>query len=226
MRLALALLVVVLAAGTSSAQRGHGFAEKGDVALVAELASITSLQPLQGGIGLRYRLADQTVFGASVGGRSVSADEQAESDGNGQDRGQESSFLQASFWVEQHLGRPRRSVSPFVGAGLQLARGSDEMTYEQTVFPCRPTTECGPVTQVLESDRETRTVGGALFVGAEVRLARGVTLGGAYALSVTSIESDEQVFRDDGTQSIDDARERDEVRVETGISRVLLSVYF
>ncbi|WP_420457136.1 hypothetical protein [Rubrivirga sp.] len=229
----LLVALVLLSAADAHAQfrRAEPFAEKGDVALVAELAGLSDLRllPTLGGIGVRYRLADQTVFGTSVSVQVI--DFESESDGEDQ-RGErnedrEDSDFAVALWLEQHLGPRRRAVSPFVGAGLQIGAGSSESTSERSYFPCRPSDECELQTQRFDTSRESMSVGGALFVGAEVRLVRGVTLGGAYTLGVRYTDAEFRTEGDDGRgNSLDETRDDSALTVSTSASRLSLSVYF
>ena len=67
MRVLLSLLAVSLVLPTAAAQR-HRFAQHGDLALVIGVSGLEdlALRPYEGGIGFRYRAADQTVIGAAV----------------------------------------------------------------------------------------------------------------------------------------------------------------
>lgn len=67
MRFVVLALVAFLVLPVASAQR-HRFAQQGDLALVIGVTGLEdlALRPYEGGIGFRYRAADQTVIGAAV----------------------------------------------------------------------------------------------------------------------------------------------------------------
>ena len=228
MRLVL-LAVLVLSALPADAQRRRDrpFAERGDVALLATLngLDVVRLSPALGGVGVRYRLADQTVLGTSLGLSVFSADADGGDDSQDQRNDQDAIDATLSVWVEQHVGRRRRTVSPFVGAGVQVGGGTADFTSDQTFFPCGDPADCGPVTRTSESERRTLRVAGGVFVGAEVRLAAGVTLGGAYTFGVRYTDT-EDTARLRGTDVDDDLTfDRQLVEVGTGTTGISLSVY-
>lgn len=222
-----ALLLVVLGVALSmpaeAQRRGKRFAEKGDVALVASIRSLDAFQlgEALGGVGLRYRLADQTALGVSVGGNWGA--QELNRDGL---RTVERSTgrAQGSLWLEQHLGRPRRALSPFVGFGSQVRYVRSESEQSFSFDPCGDPAQCDVVIEEYTQEVEEWRAGVAVLAGAEVRLAGGVTLGAAYTLgggySWSEVRS-EDVQRDDRS----DQTSRGPY-VGTGISEVMLSVYF
>ena len=246
MRQLVALLVVFaassLAAPAADAQfrRDKRFAKQGDVALVAGISGLQVLQlrPVLSGIGVRYWVADQTVLGLSVGGSIQDAEiENTQDDQEGEviredTNANTSTTATLSVWMEQHVGRRNRAVSPFVGAGLQLSVVDAELDYESVIqLTCQDGAECPTIVRRLESSETARTLGGGLVVGAEVRLARGVTLGGAYTVSGRYRESDrssrQTLKRDDqDTQVEEQSSESGRFEFGTGVSELNLSVYF
>ena len=210
MRSLLAVLVLVLAAAPADAQfrRSQPFAEKGDFAVLAEVSGLDVLQlrPAVGGVGIRYRVADQTAVGLSVGVNGFSAS--AGSDDR--DQNVSGTDVRVSTWFEQHVGRRSRTVSPFVGAGVRFNAG-------------RNTSSDGLGPNAFESEVSQFGVGGALLLGAEVRLARGVTLGGAYTLGV-EYQRNEQSFTAPGTDP--GSQVQDVVRFGTGVTNLAVSAYF
>lgn len=228
MRLLLPALVVLLLADVASAQRhrDRAFAEQGDLALTAEIESITSgrLLPTLGGVGLRYRAGERTVLGVSVGG-VVQSDDYDQSRPVGEAT-QESEFTEGrlALWTEQHVGRRSRTVSPFVGAGLQLGLRSRTVESFQEYSPCPPEQLCDVEVRRSRTETDDRTVGAAVFAGAEVRLASRVTLGAAYLVGVEHTRSDgtlEESVTGAGRNEI----EAESLRFGTSLSRVVLSVY-
>lgn len=226
----LCLLLLICAALPAEAQRrrDRAFAQAGDLALVATIdgLSVVRLSPTLGGIGVRYRLADRTVLGTSLGLSVLTSDADLDEDRREQESDADLFDATVSVWVEQHVGRRRRSVSPFVGAGVQVGGGTGEFVSEETFFPCAPGGGCEPVTRTLTTERQTLTVAGGVFVGAEVRLAAGVTLGGAYTFGVRYLDT-EDTARLTGTGAGDDVRtaDRQSLQVGTGTSGLSLSVY-
>ena len=226
--LALVAFLVATSLPTDAQRRRQApFAQRGDVALVAELAGLddATLLPLLGGVGVRYRAADRTVLGTSLGLNVVSR----ESDQDGADRDGASELrgvdFRASAWVEQHLRTRQRVVSPFVGGGLSVGAGRTEQSSSQT-SACAGDPACDPSVFRNESSRETITVGGALFVGAEVRVVRGVTLGGAYALGAEYTDAETRFERSvNGAVDADRFSDRGWA-VGTSTTRIALSVYF
>ncbi|OZC02558.1 outer membrane beta-barrel protein [Rubricoccus marinus] len=188
MRVLLVLLALVLFTADAEAQRrGQTLAREGDLALTVGLVGLDdlALRPLDGGIGLRYRLTDRSVVGASVGLTFADRDQENQSD-NVESFDESDTFgSSVSLWTERHVGRSR-VVSPFIGLGARarFVRTDASNTFEPS---CDPTVSCPPVTRTL--DAETVSVGGALLLGAEVKLARGITLGGAYTLGVDYSET-------------------------------------
>lgn len=228
MRVLLSLLAVSLVLPTAAAQR-HRFAQHGDLALVIGVSGLEdlALRPYEGGIGFRYRAADQTVIGAAVAlnlqesdvaHRNESGDLLQEQ--NGDAERQAATF---ALWAEQHVGRRRRTVSPFVGAGIQVSVGTSEEQSFAT-YDC-PAGECpGGVWTVDES--EDLKVGAGLLIGAEIRLVRGVTLGGAYSIGAEYARYETTTTRDYGEDVVVAASERDNWRIGVGTTQLGLSVYF
>lgn len=210
-----ALLVLPVAA---RAQRTRPFAEKGDVALVVGISPVSfpAITSALDGIGVRYRATDRSVIGVSAGFTVGTVDQDDSDDEFSGGSGR------ISVWNENHLGRSRGIVSPFVGAGLTAGLARETVSRDNVPFPCDPG-NCPdePVTAVLRQSRYSVGVGAIL--GAEVRVARGVTLGAAYTLGV-SVErlsfTDTSPFRSDN-----EARST-VVAGGTGLTNLQLSVYF
>ena len=175
------------------------------------------LRPALGGVGLRYRVADQTVLGTSVG-LSLS---RAETDADGSRADVSSAYdVSLSTWLEQHVGRRSRLASPFVGVGVRGRLFDRTQTRQyQTVDPL------GNVVEVeIEQTVEGFSIGGGLLLGAEVRLAKGVTLGGAYIVVVLY---DQETFQADLPDVVPpEPVDRSQVRFDTGTSNLALSVTF
>ncbi len=214
MRLA-TLTALLLLIPAAAAQRARPFAEKGDVALVVGLSgdTFTRLNPAFGGIGLRYRATDRTVLGASVGFQFQSLDE----DGDAGSTTQRSVSL--ALWNENHLGSRRGIVSPFLGAGVTFRAG--RQAQERDIAACTPELCPGPTTRE-ELSETTYAFGVGALVGAEVKLARGVTLGAAYTLGVAVDTRSFDTTLDPGQVPPD----LTVVRVGTGLTDLQLSVYF
>ena len=86
---------------SASAQHDRPFAEKGDLALVATVSGdIPRLNPAFGGVGLRYRVADRTVLGASVGGQYDTSEDESANESAGR-------RFSVALWNENHIGRRR-----------------------------------------------------------------------------------------------------------------------
>lgn len=235
-----ALLAVVVAAlfaapDAEAQRRQRAFAEQGDLALVAVARGldVVRLTPLDSGVGLRYRVTDQTVLGASLGLSLADRDEDASRDVTdnsefSDETGNSSTRLRVSMWLEQHLGRGRGPISPFVGAGLRLATSDDGTRVERHLGAgCSAGAVCS---SVIENERASVAVGAALLLGAEVKLARGVTLGAAYTLGA-EYRTDEQTTtvtdRRDGAPDFVDRRIQDArtVSLGTGLTELALSIY-
>ncbi len=213
-RLLLSVLLVLPVA--AQAQRARPFAEKGDVALVVGISPIDfpAITSALDGIGVRYRATDRSVVGVSVGFNASSID----TGDSGGSRGVGSGRI--SVWNENHLGRARGIVSPFVGAGLTAGYSREVLTID--VLPCYDL-DCPGVPVSAESRLTRASVGVGAILGAEVRVARGVTLGAAYTLGVSvdrvSFRNDEPFGgRDEGTST--------SVSGGTGLTNLQLSVYF
>lgn len=215
----LLLVLVVLIPATAVAQRDRPFAEKGDVALVASIPALNvlNLEPALGGVGLRYRVADRTVVGASIG---------LQYDVSGQDRTEESyesvdRRISVALWNENHLGRGRGPVSPFLGAGAVFRIG--DRRFEQNNAACSPDEPCPDQPVTVRLTNNEAVIGGGLLAGAEVRLARGVTLGAAYVLGVevSRLRFDQTPVGAQGRPTGQNA-----VRFGTGVTDLHVSVYF
>ncbi|MEM1115613.1 MAG: hypothetical protein AAGJ11_03845 [Bacteroidota bacterium] len=130
MRTLLFALLVVFLADAASAQRHRPIAEKGDLALTAQITGLSELRivPALGGIGLRYRLGDRSVLGTSVGFNVQS------SDGGGSDRTRGGATV--TVWTEQHVGGRRRAVSPFLAFGVQGNYDQTSDTRSQSTTVC------------------------------------------------------------------------------------------
>lgn len=176
----LVALVLVAATLPAVAQPADStFARDGRVALAVGIEG-AALEPVLGGVGVRYGLSDQTVVGAAVGLRLTVSDLSGEEGAGSQT--QEGGGLDASAWLERHLVRRSRSVSPFVAVGLEAGYGWSESQSTQTQLVCRSEDDCDVRTLTFVSSADEYHVGGAVGVGAEVRLARAVTLGAASTL--------------------------------------------
>lgn len=228
MRLLVATLLLVFLADAAQAQRR--FAEQGDLALVIGVNGLENLvlRPYEGGLGLRYRASDQTVVGAAVGlgfsSRDFTGENETPQGGEMREASSDGQRVSLALWTEQHIGRRRRTVSPFVGAGLQVSAWQNES--EQVVgFACPEITDCPPV-QRVEGEGEALSIGGGLIVGAEVRLARGVTLGGAYTLGAEYRRSESEFVRDSPDGPFVSRDEADGWEVGVGTTQVGLSIYF
>jgi opacity protein-like surface antigen len=213
----LILLALALIPVAASAQRSRPIAEKGDVALVAAISgvSFTQLTPAFGGVGVRYRVADRTVIGTSVGFQYQTLD-QGEIDDELTQRS-----VSVALWNENHLGRGLGVVSPFLGAGTTFRAGSTRS--ERTGTTCDETQCPGPVVTLRQS-RTDLSFGVGALLGAEVRLARGVTLGAAYTLGVEVYRSREERTGPDG--SVTEYGPDTSVRAGTGTTDLHVSVYF
>ncbi|GAB5535137.1 MAG: hypothetical protein Rubg2KO_13860 [Rubricoccaceae bacterium] len=232
MRQLVALLAVIFVTAPADAQRRrhHSFAKKGDVALVAQLngLSVQAFNPSLGGLGLRVRLADQTAigvgFGATVfdgdGDQQVTATEVRGTEYSGTN-------LSGSLWLEQHVGARRRTVSPFIGGGVSVGYLSDDRTQARPFPRCDDTGACEIelADQVNESSRVSVQAG--LILGAEVRVVKGVTLGGGYALGAgyTWWESRRVEVRGDGEQTTLETSQGT-FQLGTASSGLNLSIYF
>lgn len=229
MRPLLVALFFALTVDAASAQRhrDRSFAEAGDLALIVSVEGldVLRLQPVGGGVGVRYRLANQTVLGASVG-LGILSQEVDVGVRYGRDHEEDRVGGMVSLWLEQHVGRRGRPISPFIGAGLQVGASATDWQTDRAGTVCAPDGSCDPIVLTQTDERRTLQVGGALFVGAEVKLARGITLGGAYMLGAQyqtdDYRSEEEVpdadpfVREDETSSLS---------VSTGTSQLVLSIY-
>ena len=231
MRLSLLLLAVLILSVPAEAQyrRGHAFAKQGDLALTIGVTGLEdlALRPYEGGLGLRYRAADRTVLGAAFGleiyeresertSRSGDADLTSADGGEGQ-------RISLAAWMEQHVGRSRRTVSPFVGAGVQVSTFNRE---DERLFVSSCDGDDCPREERSTADEEGLTVGGGLILGAEVRLARGVTLGGAYTLGAEYARIESTFTRTSNGETAVSGGESDTWRIGVGTTQVGLSVYF
>ena len=231
MRLALVVLAVALSL-PAAAQRGRPFAEKGDVALVAQVSGleVLRLNPALGGIGARYRVTDRAVIGASVGLDVFDRDREGDLPGPGSESG---TAVRVHVWNENHLGRAGGRISPFVGAGLgvEFQRLADE--FETTDGVCLPDGTCGSFPVLRRQSARTAAFRGGVFVGAEVRLASRLTLGAAYLLGLgyenRTIEAEVAPAAGTPPGALFPVSRREEsstLRVGTGLTDLHLSVYF
>ena len=213
-RLILFALIVFPVCGR--AQHARPFAERGDVALVVGIspADFPSVTSALGGVGLRYRVNDLTVLGASVGFGASTLNRDDSGDGRGAGSGR------VSVWNENHIGRRRGVVSPFFGGGFTA--GFSRETFTRDDVPCDPAA-CPDGPQTVESRRTHTSFGVGAILGAEVHVARGVTLGAAYTLGV-GVER--FVYTTDDPFSGTPADRSTLVAGGTGLTDLQLSVYF
>ncbi len=200
MRIALVAFAVVLAVPATAQSRP--FTERGDVALVAQTSFGGGLSPVYGGVGARYWTSDHTVVGGSVGLRASTFDR---AEANQSDRN-----LEAALWVERHRASRHRGVSPLVAAGVIGTAG--RVAFERTA----------PDGTEQRDSNSMYAVGAGVALGAEVRLAPGVTLGGAYFLGVG-------VQRVSGTSTSGVGFTpfiQTRIGLGTGVTPIHLSVYF
>jgi hypothetical protein len=181
-RLLLLLALAALAAAPADAQRRRGrdddgaFARKGDAALTFSFDAL-SPGPFEGGVGGRFWVSDRVVAAASLGFGYGRVDA-----GYGDQDALTTSF---ALGVERHFGRSRR-VSPFVALGARV----DHVAFDrEDVYyyapPCVPEEPCPAYGVPFSVETRETSVGGALFLGAEVRVLEGVTLAAAHSLGVT-----------------------------------------
>lgn len=227
MRLSLLLLAFVFFPSDADAQRrGQALAREGDLALSIGLGSLSdlALRPLDGGVGLRYRVADRTVFGASVGLSFTEQEVERGFEGDRSDE-EETDVLETSLslWAERHIGGSR-VVSPFVGLGGRVSLYRFDSASELT-GPCLDLAPCPEPTR-RSRDYDRRTASAGVMLGAEVKLARGVTLGGAYTLGAEYSEIEETYIIDGPDVSQDQTREQSGWRYGVGTTQVGLSIYF
>ena len=223
--LLLGLVLFVSASSADAQRRGQTIAREGDLALTVGLAGLDdlALRPLDGGVGLRYRASDRTVLGASVGLTFSDREQESRSGGDEASFDESDTFgTSLSLWTERHLGRSR-IVSPFIGLGgrASLIRTDARSTF---VLSCDPTVNCPPITRSLES--ESLTVGGGLLLGAEVKLANGVTLGGAYTLGVEYSDTSRTVTVGSVDVAGGGSSSTNGWRYGVGTTQLNLSVYF
>ncbi|HEX8386855.1 MAG TPA: outer membrane beta-barrel protein [Rubricoccaceae bacterium] len=215
----LLLLALVLLPVAASAQRSRPIAERGDLAFVVGVSglNVLALQPTFGGVGLRYRVSDRSVVGASVGVEFAASDqdqgETVVSDGSRRN-------VRLALWNENHLGSGRRVASPFVGAGVTFAVGDEE--YEREAAVCTPD-GCGPAVETQRQSASSLSFGAGVLLGAEVRVARGITLGAAYVLGATVSRSE---YEQTSTVSPVQEGHSTSVQFGTGMTDLHLSVYF
>lgn len=249
----LCAVALFLAAAPADAQRrrqrdrddGDGFARRGDAALTFSFDAF-SPGPYEGGVGGRFWFSDRVAGSASLGFGYGNVDT-----GYGDQDAFTSSF---SVGVERHFGH-RRTVSPYVGFLANVAYTSyDQETpvYDYPIpEPCPDDRECPiPVDYGYgySSGTQETAVGGALLLGAEVRIIDGLTLGIAHALGVTYArgDRDDVYYYDDtpvppttcsGCEGGGDVRgggippiyyepSYDRVTVGTGTTSLTLSIYF
>ena len=250
----LGVVALLLAAAPADAQRrrdrardddSDGFAHRGDAALTFSFDAF-SPGPYEGGVGARYWFSDRVAGSASLGFGYGNVDT-----GYGDQDAFTSSF---SVGLERHFGH-RRTVSPYVGFLANVAYTSYDQEvpiYDYPVpEPCPAEGECPiPVDYGYGTSVGTQemAVGGALLLGAEVRIVDGVTLGLAHALGVTYARGDRDdvyYYGDDtssppttcsGCEGGGDIRgggfppiyepSYDRVTVGTGTTSLTLSIYF
>ena len=241
MRLLLAVLALLLFADTADAQfrRHRGIAERGDLAVAIGFSGLSNfvLNPIEGGVGLRYRAADQTVLGAavSIGGSDSSTEYEDEFSGQTvtSTRTEESDSRSASLalWVEQHLGKRRSTVSPFVGAAIRVATGSGDSRIESVRTCPAEGPGCSSRRDGETQEIENTSFGGGLILGGEVKIVNGVTLSGAYTIGADYVEQDTRRVQ----LSEVDGQEDQETEVDShtegwrygvGTTQVALSIYF
>ena len=208
MRFALALLALLFLANSADAQRRHrALAKQGDLAIAVGFNGLETfrINPLAGGLGLRYRVADRTVLGTAfaMGGReSTSVQEREEIQNVDQERTVtlESSrrTVSLALFVEQHVGRRRSAVSPFIGAGVQAGFGDDTQT-SATRNESSNEEIVSTQLRTVREESESTTFGAGLVLGAEVKIISGVTLAGAYTFGASysdTIGERREVFRE------------------------------
>jgi opacity protein-like surface antigen len=179
------ILVIVLFASTSYAQRSSGWsmvftwdrfnAGEYPITSVATGQSFQNLESI-GGIGLEYKMSYQWALqvGLSFGTQS------AESSGEG--TSSESSQTQygiAAGPVFYFRGYDVTGIRPYLGG--RLAFGGYSSSSEQSSGTARQTVEFS-----------TSSFGAALFGGADVELLSGLRVGAGYGLSFTSFPESEQ----------------------------------
>lgn len=239
MRPLVALALVLLALPAHAQRRGHApdrVASRGDVALTFTADDVWDGFD-NGGVGLRAWLGRQLVGSVSLGVELDRTDTEF-----GPDVERHAATL--ALGLEAHLGGSR-TVSPFVGGGVRLGYaevdgGYGPYDYTVVVEDC-DTRLCDPSVWYPSYGRRSAdelSVGAGLDLGAEVRLARGVTLLGAHRIGATftsgEAESTGIIYYDGPCPelSIDcgfyGAPVEDYTRWEvgTGETRVALSVYF
>lgn len=230
MRLLILLCVFLFSSLPAEAQRRHhAIAKKGDVALVAQIdgLSLRGFSPVLGGVGLRVRLADQTVVGLGFGLGLDDADNKISiPDREPRDVGRTAIDVRGLLWMEQHIGSRRRTVSPFIAGGVTA--GYSNATYRSPSYfqTCDAGGECTLELIVKENETSYTTVGGGIALGAEVRVARGVTLGGAYSFGVEAYRQESRAdhpLPNDERVSVD---RRSGFRAGTQAPTLNLSVYF
>lgn len=180
--IAIVLLVVLASSADAQRGRGHdGVAQRGDLALTFTAEDVWGGFD-NGGVGLRTWLGDRLVGAASVG---VSFERQDSEFGPDTERTEAA----ASFGLEAHVGGSR-TVSPFVGGGIRLAYA--RLDGRSTYFAYPSDAFCHTFAPCANSglDADEVSVGAGIDLGAEIRLARGVTLLGAHRLGATFVSGD------------------------------------
>lgn len=209
------LVACALSALTAHAQE-RPFASRGDVAAVGAFSQVDliRLPPTITAVGARYWVTDRVAVGTTVGLNASSLDA-------GGDGGMQSSGVRLDLWGETHVGRRSRAVSPFVGAGVRGARHSSSQTRQD--FTCSDPVLC-PLGQPGHYAFQRIGYGAGVLAGVEVRLLRGLTLGGAYTLGV-DVGQAGGTFTPDGGQPRTVFKE-DRISLQTGATNMHLSIYF
>ena len=229
MRLLVLVLACVLASAPAEAQRRrHAIAKKGDVALVAQIdgLSLRGFSPALGGVGLRVRAADQTVVGLGFGLRLDDTDDEVRlPDQEARDVGRTAADVRGVLWMAQHIGSKRRTVSPFVGAGVTAAYSSATYRSPSYIQTCDADGACTVALLVQEHEVSYTALGGGVALGAEVKLANGITVGGAYGFGVEAYHQEtrsDQPLPNDNRVSV---RRQTGFRAGTRAPTLNLSVY-
>lgn len=225
MRCLVLSLLVVLALPASAQRWGRSsdrVADRGAVALTFTAEDVWGGFD-NGGVGLRAWLGDRLVGSASLGFSLERTDNEFASD-------VERAEAAVSLGLEAHVGGSR-TVSPFVGGGVRLGYAEVEGSYDPRLDVwCGPTMSC----YFPGSSADELSVGAGIDLGAEVRLARGVTLLGAHRLGATFVSGDVEndwvyyAYPEAGVDLGYPPPNADYTRwrVGTGETRVALSVYF
>lgn len=213
MRLLAALLGLIVVLPSPAAGQPHRDGARRDAGRAGRVAvvgsvpweSLSSFPPSVGGVGVRYGASERTVLGGTLG-LSVSSSNGAS----------DLSSVRGALWVEQHLGRPRGPVSPFVIVELDASRYDNGSTY---VYPdCIPDSPCPPV---WSGEETVSSLGGSVGAGAEVRLLRGLTLSGGYRVRLAGERVSFGSF-----PGAPEPQDLNTVTLRTGAADLRLSIYF